>query len=152
MNGNSEKSRSRSWLWYLLVLIFAIGFLAAIAIPNFSGSHTSELNAIVNNLRQIDAAKNQWAFERGFTNVAQLAQLTNQLNEHDLTPYLLLRTNLDGSYRGFAGEIYRINPLNKLPEATLTYMVETYPKDTIITLGGSNNWHEKYILPGQTNN
>jgi type II secretory pathway pseudopilin PulG len=43
-----------------------IGLLAAIAIPNFIRARaTSQANACINNLRQIDAAINEWAMETG---------------------------------------------------------------------------------------
>jgi type II secretory pathway pseudopilin PulG len=43
-----------------------IGLLAAIAIPNFIRARaTSQANACINNLRQIDAAINEWALENG---------------------------------------------------------------------------------------
>ena len=52
-----------------LVLLPAVavpGMLAAIAIPNFVKARaTSQQNACINNLRQLDAAKNQWALEKG---------------------------------------------------------------------------------------
>jgi type II secretory pathway pseudopilin PulG len=41
-----------------------IGLLAAIAIPNFLRARsTSQQNACINNLRQIDGATQQWALE-----------------------------------------------------------------------------------------
>jgi type II secretory pathway pseudopilin PulG len=41
-----------------------IGLLAAIAIPNFVRARdTAQKNSCINNLRQIDAAKQQWALE-----------------------------------------------------------------------------------------
>lgn len=41
------------------------GMLAAIAIPNFiKARQTAQKNACINNLRQIDAAKQQWALEK----------------------------------------------------------------------------------------
>jgi type II secretory pathway pseudopilin PulG len=41
-----------------------IGLLAAIAIPNFVKARTTaQTNACINNLRQIDGAKEQWALE-----------------------------------------------------------------------------------------
>ena len=49
----------------IIVLVCIIGFLAWVAKPNFIGSHTSSQNACINNLRQIDAAKQQWALENG---------------------------------------------------------------------------------------
>lgn len=43
--------------------------LALIAIPNFFHAHTTSSNACINNLRQIDAAKQQWALENNKTNL-----------------------------------------------------------------------------------
>ena len=48
----------------IMIVVAIIGLLAAIAIPNFVKARaTSQLNACINNLRQIDAAANQWALE-----------------------------------------------------------------------------------------
>ena len=50
----------------IMIVVAIIGLLAAIAIPNFVRSRkTSQTNACINNLRQIDAAKQQWALENG---------------------------------------------------------------------------------------
>ena len=47
-----------------IAMIPVIGLLAAIAIPNFvKARNTAVHNACVNNLRQIDGAKQQWALE-----------------------------------------------------------------------------------------
>lgn len=44
--------------------IFVIPMMLAIAIPNFvQARNTSSLNTCINNLRQIDAAKQEWALE-----------------------------------------------------------------------------------------
>ncbi len=68
-----------------LVLLPAVavpGMLAAIAIPNFVKARaTSQQNACINNLRQLDAAKNQWALEKGKT-------ATDVPTKEDLLPYL----------------------------------------------------------------
>src|ERR1035438_4177001 len=51
------------YLGILWAVIF-IPMLLAIAIPNFvKARDTSMMNACLNNLRQIDAAKNEWALE-----------------------------------------------------------------------------------------
>ncbi len=48
----------------IMIVVAIIGLLAAIAIPNFIKARaTSQANACINNLRQIDAAKQQWALE-----------------------------------------------------------------------------------------
>ena len=46
----------------IMIVVAIIGLLAAIAIPSFIKARTtSQRNACVNNLRQIDGAKEQWA-------------------------------------------------------------------------------------------
>ena len=48
----------------IMIVVAIIGLLAAIAIPNFVKARTtSQQNACINNLRQIDAAANQFALE-----------------------------------------------------------------------------------------
>ena len=55
----------------IMIVVAIIGLLAAIAIPNFLRARsTSQMNACINNLRQIDAAKQQWALEYGKTSTA----------------------------------------------------------------------------------
>ena len=47
-----------------MIVVAIIGLLAAIAIPNFVRARTtSQKNACINNLRQIDGAAQQWALE-----------------------------------------------------------------------------------------
>jgi prepilin-type N-terminal cleavage/methylation domain-containing protein len=46
----------------IMIVVAIIGLLAAIAIPSFvKARNTSQQNACINNLRQIDAGKEQWA-------------------------------------------------------------------------------------------
>jgi prepilin-type N-terminal cleavage/methylation domain-containing protein len=50
----------------IMIVVAIIGLLAAIAIPNFvRARQTSQTNACINNLRQIDSAKQEWALETG---------------------------------------------------------------------------------------
>ncbi len=50
----------------IMIVVAIIGLLAAIAIPNFIKARaTSQQNACINNLRQIDGAINEWALETG---------------------------------------------------------------------------------------
>src|SRR2546426_11847081 len=47
-----------------MIVVAIIGLLAAIAIPNFVKARTtSQMNACINNLRQVDGAIQQWALE-----------------------------------------------------------------------------------------
>jgi prepilin-type N-terminal cleavage/methylation domain-containing protein len=49
----------------IMIVVAIIGLLAAIAIPNFVRARTTaQTNACINNLRQIDGAKQQWALEQ----------------------------------------------------------------------------------------
>ncbi len=73
----------------IMIVVAIIGLLAAIAIPNFVRARaTSQANACINNLRQIDAAENEWALEQGKTTGATAPTLTG-----DLTPYIKLNSN-----------------------------------------------------------
>jgi len=48
----------------IMIVVAIIGLLAAIAIPNFvRARNTAQKNTCINNLRQIDGAKQQWALE-----------------------------------------------------------------------------------------
>jgi len=85
-----------------------IGIVAGIAIPNFvKARQTAQQNACINNLRQIDAAKKQWALENKKTD-------TDTPTREDLTPLL--------SNKQFpvcpAGGNYTINPVSQRPECS----------------------------------
>ena len=66
----------------IMIVVAIIGLLAAIAIPNFVRARTTaQQNACINNLRQIDSAKQQWALEtRQATNATPVIS--------DIAPYL----------------------------------------------------------------
>jgi len=66
----------------IMIVVAIIGLLAAIAIPNFVRARTtSQMNACINNLRQIDGAIQQWALE-------QKKDPTAAVVEADVTPFL----------------------------------------------------------------
>ena len=71
----------------IMIVVAIIGLLAAIAIPNFVKARTtSQQNACINNLRQIDAAANQFGLEKGKTTGSAISYPT------DLTPYIKLNS------------------------------------------------------------
>ncbi|MEI6787948.1 MAG: prepilin-type N-terminal cleavage/methylation domain-containing protein [bacterium] len=48
----------------IMIVVAIIGLLASIAIPSFMKARTqSQQNACINNLRQIESSKEQWALE-----------------------------------------------------------------------------------------
>ena len=72
----------------IMIVVAIIGLLAAIAIPNFVRARaTSQANACINNLRQIDAAANQFALENK-KKAGDAITLTT-----DLTPYIKLNAS-----------------------------------------------------------
>ena len=55
----------------IMIVVAIIGLLAAIAIPNFVKARTtSQKNACINNLRQFDAALQQYALENNLASSA----------------------------------------------------------------------------------
>jgi prepilin-type N-terminal cleavage/methylation domain-containing protein len=71
----------------IMIVVAIIGLLAAIAIPNFVKARaTSQQNACINNLRQIDAAANQFALERSKSTGNTISFPS------DLTPYIKLNS------------------------------------------------------------
>lgn len=92
----------------------ALGLFALVAVPNFIKVHSGPCtNACINSLRQIDAAANQFALEKGLTN-GQVIRFPN-----DLTPYIKL--NSAGKIPPCPnGGIYHISKVGETPTCTLS--------------------------------
>src|SRR5215470_10390301 len=68
----------------IMIVVAIIGLLAAIAIPNFVKARTtSQQNACINNLRQLDGAVQQYALEKKLSS-------TDTYTITDLKPYIKL--------------------------------------------------------------
>jgi prepilin-type N-terminal cleavage/methylation domain-containing protein len=66
----------------IMIVVAIIGLLAVVAIPNYVHARTqSQINACINNLRQIDDASQEWALEN---HQAATAPVTFT----DIQPYL----------------------------------------------------------------
>jgi prepilin-type N-terminal cleavage/methylation domain-containing protein len=105
----------------IMIVVAIIGLLAAIAIPNFVKARaTSQANACINNMRQIDAAVQQFALENHLTTGASVTMNT------DLTPYIKLNAN--GSIPPCpAGGSYTVNTVGALPQVTCSLSTTVTP-------------------------
>jgi len=118
---------------YLVGGILIFGALAlSICIPNYVRSPRSKTMAIINNLRQLDSAMQQSAFEHGKTGAVVVT-------EQDVLPYLRY------SLKPIAGERYVFKTLSQPPEAQLTHRFEGRPKGSVLRLNTNGTFD--VILP-----
>ena len=96
----------------IMIVVAIIGLLAAIAIPSFVHARaTSQANACINNLRQIESAVQQVAIEKGL-------HVGDNVNyPDDVTPFIRLNSN--GQIPGCpAGGDYSLATVGSIPQAT----------------------------------
>lgn len=114
----------------IMIVVAIIGLLAAIAIPNFLRARsTSQQDACINNLRQIDAAIQQWALESG-------AGGTTQVTSDKIQPYL---------GRGSSGTLPWC-PLDSSKTFTASYTIANASTAPVCKLGGNVPGYQ-HVLP-----
>jgi len=106
-----------------LTIFMLVGFVVIIVIPNFVAATLSrQANPCVNNLRQIDAAKNQWALENGKTN-------GDVATENDIKPYIKLDVN-GNLPKCPLGGTYQIGRVGEDPECSIG--TSAWPNDHVL--------------------
>ncbi|MFO1513717.1 MAG: hypothetical protein U1F83_12495 [Verrucomicrobiota bacterium] len=114
----------------LLSILFVAGFFV---LPKRPGSRTAEFNGIVNSLRQIDGAKQQWALEQ-------------HVKAGTPASMEVLRSYLRVEALKHDGVAYIIKPLGEFDEAVLTRQFDGWvPQGTIIRL--TTNMNHEFIFP-----
>jgi prepilin-type N-terminal cleavage/methylation domain-containing protein len=92
----------------IMIVVAIIALLAAIAVPGFLRARKrSQGTTLKNDLRLIDAAKDQYAIEFNKTTESPLWT--------DLTAYFKPGTRLAAGNSDLFGRDYTVNPLNSLP-------------------------------------
>lgn len=109
----------------LLICAAAAGFVIK---SDFFCHCTDSANAILNNLREVDGAKAQWATDHPGIKVTELSQ-------QDLSLYLNKRI----WQKPLAGEIYLMHGPNEPSEALMTQKVEWIPEGAKVRFGPGGN-------------
>jgi general secretion pathway protein G len=128
MSEPKKKSLGAKIITTVIASLFA-GFVIVIVIPNFiRARYETSANACINNLRQIDAAKNEWALENEKTNGAIVT-------ENDIKPYIKLDSN-GNLPKCPAGGTYTIGRVGEDPKCSIG--TSAWPNDHV--LNETNNW------------
>ncbi len=119
-NGSTDPSQKALLLSSMQPAAVA-GLLAAIAIPNFVKARDSaQYNSILNNLRILEGAKDQWALENNKPS-------NSKVTEQDIASYIR-----GGRVNPVAGETYQLNPIGTPATATLGRKIMNHPAGSVI--------------------
>ena len=109
----------------IMIVVAIIGLLAAMAIPNMARSREiAQLNAIINNLRVIDNAKDTWALEnrRGTGDTPSDTDIAPYLKSNKFPPTLV------------CNETYTIGAVGTPATAVTPVKLGSYSPGSTITL------------------
>jgi prepilin-type N-terminal cleavage/methylation domain-containing protein len=109
----------------IMIVVAIIGLLAAIAIPNFvRAREIAQLNSIVNNLRIVEGAKDQWALEnkKGTGDTAADTDLAPYMKNNKMPPTTVV------------GETYITGIIGTSASATTPVKLGTYAASSTVTL------------------
>jgi len=105
----------------IMIVVAIIGLLAAIAIPNFvKARESAQLNSIINNLRIVEGAKDQWALEnkKGTGDTTDLTAISDFLK--------------GGTVKSVVGETYVTDPVGSPANAKTPVKLGTYAANAVI--------------------
>ena len=118
----------------IMIVVAIIGLLAAIAIPAFMKARNSaRRNACINNLRQIDGAKDTYALEYGGTNGSQFSWANLSMYIKDYSNKCTCPASLAVNR---SPTNYNINPLGTDPDCNVSPGASNSPDHSLVYKAG----------------
>jgi prepilin-type N-terminal cleavage/methylation domain-containing protein len=109
----------------IMIVVALVGLLATIATPTWVHARTqSQMNTCINNLRQIDAAKQQWGldYKQVLTVTPNFSDISGYLKHTVVCPA--------GGMSATFGSTYSINELSTRPTCQIVPGTHLLPVDT----------------------